>query len=415
MRTQQRSHGLSPTSASYELLSPADDYQIQVDDNANFSSPEIDEEGITSTTFTPGNELEGDTTYYWRIRGRNSYGYGDWSEEWEFTTLIDWDIETIGNVSYIGKNIDIKCDLYGNLHVVYIDGGDVVYKYWDGYSWTTEILDNNGEESISLDLDSSGNPHLAYIDENLVYAYKDGGTWNYENVDYVNRQDRGVSIVVYDDHPYIAYSYGYPFFAYQDGASWDIVQIDTDYSGIEQPISLALSQGIPSVAYLVYDHVSGIEEIRYKRWNGSSFTLDHTIDEFGISIDLEFSDGELSGHILYTTDFHGDLTEIAIYNTYQSEWNYITIDGGGKSCSLALSNNSHVCYLNDGCVKYSRSNDWTPHIIDDTSYSHCAAIDTNDNTVHVIYDDGGSLKHAYYAYQAPPTPAASLRPRPRLW
>jgi hypothetical protein len=43
---------------------------------------------ITSLTATSQifNALDNSTTYYWRVRGRNPYGDGDWSEVWKFTT-----------------------------------------------------------------------------------------------------------------------------------------------------------------------------------------------------------------------------------------------------------------------------------------------------------------------------------------
>jgi len=84
------SHGLTPTSSTFTRLSPADDYHIQVDDDSDFSSPEIDEDGISNTTYTDGSELQGCTTYYWRVRARNSNGYGSWSYRWWFETGSSW-------------------------------------------------------------------------------------------------------------------------------------------------------------------------------------------------------------------------------------------------------------------------------------------------------------------------------------
>jgi predicted phage tail protein len=59
-------------------------YQIQVDDNANFSSPELDDTDVT-TSRTPGAPLA-DGVYSWRVRAINVYGTpGEWSAVWMLT------------------------------------------------------------------------------------------------------------------------------------------------------------------------------------------------------------------------------------------------------------------------------------------------------------------------------------------
>lgn len=70
----------NPASASNE-------YQLQIDNDPDFSSPEID---ITtaSTDYTPTSGL-GDGSYYWRVRGHNTSNgcdvYGPWSSAWSVT------------------------------------------------------------------------------------------------------------------------------------------------------------------------------------------------------------------------------------------------------------------------------------------------------------------------------------------
>ena len=64
----------------------ADSYGLEVDDDPAFSSPAIDETGIPGTTFTPATDLEGGTTYYWRVRSENLCGPGAASTVFSFTT-----------------------------------------------------------------------------------------------------------------------------------------------------------------------------------------------------------------------------------------------------------------------------------------------------------------------------------------
>jgi hypothetical protein len=64
----------------------AESYSLEVDDDPGFGSPEIDETGIPETTFTPTTDLEGGTTYYWRVRSENLCGPGAASTVFSFTT-----------------------------------------------------------------------------------------------------------------------------------------------------------------------------------------------------------------------------------------------------------------------------------------------------------------------------------------
>ncbi|MDD3559547.1 MAG: T9SS type A sorting domain-containing protein, partial [Melioribacteraceae bacterium] len=58
-------------------------YDLQVDNNSNFSSPEINT-SPTSSDYTPsGNLAYG--TYYWRVRAKNANGTSNWSSVWSFT------------------------------------------------------------------------------------------------------------------------------------------------------------------------------------------------------------------------------------------------------------------------------------------------------------------------------------------
>jgi CSLREA domain-containing protein len=65
----------------------AAEYQIQVDDNADFLSPELDTAGL-KTKYKPANMLPfGD--YYWRVRAWNAAGnWGEWSDVWGFRYTI---------------------------------------------------------------------------------------------------------------------------------------------------------------------------------------------------------------------------------------------------------------------------------------------------------------------------------------
>ena len=62
----------------WSAVSGATSYQIQVDGDPGFSSPDIDDTTTAGTTYTPSSALSV-ATYYWRVRASNTCGDGPWS------------------------------------------------------------------------------------------------------------------------------------------------------------------------------------------------------------------------------------------------------------------------------------------------------------------------------------------------
>ncbi len=79
---------------AWVATSGATSYQLQVDDDPGFGSPEIDE--ITSeTSFTPAASLA-PGTYYWHVQASNPCGASAWSEVWDLTMLSCAPPATVG-------------------------------------------------------------------------------------------------------------------------------------------------------------------------------------------------------------------------------------------------------------------------------------------------------------------------------
>ena len=71
---------------SWGTIGGVDYYELQVATDANFSDLEIDEE-TAGTAYTPGTDLDENTTYYWRVRGcTDDNECSDWSSTGVFTT-----------------------------------------------------------------------------------------------------------------------------------------------------------------------------------------------------------------------------------------------------------------------------------------------------------------------------------------
>ncbi len=69
----------------WNSASGASYYQVQVDDNSGFSSPDFDVTGIGGTSHDVSGLSQG-TTYYWRVKTYNSCDVGSsWSSSWSLT------------------------------------------------------------------------------------------------------------------------------------------------------------------------------------------------------------------------------------------------------------------------------------------------------------------------------------------
>jgi uncharacterized repeat protein (TIGR02543 family) len=78
----------APTLDWADVTPVADHYEVQVDDNADFSSLAITQTTITSA-FTPSTSLAPNTVYYWRVRAFNVAGqFSPWSAVRSFRTAL---------------------------------------------------------------------------------------------------------------------------------------------------------------------------------------------------------------------------------------------------------------------------------------------------------------------------------------
>ncbi|MBI3260535.1 MAG: fibronectin type III domain-containing protein [Ignavibacteriae bacterium] len=75
------------TSASlkWENVTEAESYAVQLSENSNFGTTDVDVKDITTNTYTVS-KLKSGTEYFWRVKAINAGGEGAWSETWNFTT-----------------------------------------------------------------------------------------------------------------------------------------------------------------------------------------------------------------------------------------------------------------------------------------------------------------------------------------
>ncbi len=74
----------NPPTLSWNAVDYAESYDLQVSTSSRFSTLEIDQTGITETTYALSALDDG--KYYWRVRAKNSNDvYGSWSSAWYFS------------------------------------------------------------------------------------------------------------------------------------------------------------------------------------------------------------------------------------------------------------------------------------------------------------------------------------------
>jgi hypothetical protein len=135
------------------------------------------------------------------------------------------------------------------------------YARWNGKSWAIEVLEGEGEPgtnmwSVSMVLDKSDVPHIAYTDLRkrvVKYATKMNGKWQFEVVDSlanVSYADRNGIALDGKGNPYISYYDGGLALlkvAHQKDHKWVTEVVDQGSVGVTS--SLQIYQGTMWVTY----------------------------------------------------------------------------------------------------------------------------------------------------------------------
>ena len=225
--------------------------------------------------------------------------------------------------------------------------------------WKTKNLGGGGEYN-SIALDSSGIPHISYLDNSnltnyvLRHAFLDGRTWRTEVVD---SGDVGwYSSMKIDSlgHIHISYHADKPEpslkYAFFDGTTWSSDTIEVGgYS-----TSVAVDENNrPHIS-----HITGANELKYVRYDGNTWVSETVAQDalyFGATslaltptgaAYITFSDSALPRRLFFATNISGS-------------WE-VTYLADGRQSSLALDSlgNQHVLFYSEGTgeLKYMRYN-----------------------------------------------------------
>jgi hypothetical protein len=327
-----------------------------------------------------------------------------------------WRFETVDSEGDVGSYNSIALDSSGYPHIAYIDDTNIDLKYarWDGAAWLIETVDSEGSVGgmNSLALDSTDYAHIAYNDytnRDLKYARWDGAEWLIETVD--SEGDVGYwNSLALDEagYPHISYVAGYKDdlkYAFWDGAEWKVETVDST-GDVGEFCSLALdSNGYAHISY--FDATNKC--LKYARWDGNEWRIENadTTGEVGpwTSISLDSNDNP---NISYNENTVGYLK----YARWDgAEWRIEIVDPEEslRCSSLAIDSNDypHISYGDNVeypiyNLKYSHwdGSEWRIEIVDSegsVGYWTSLALDASDNPYISYYDKSNkTLKLAQY-------------------
>jgi Tol biopolymer transport system component len=278
--------------------------------------------------------------------------------------------------------------------------------------WRSEVVDATGKDYPSLALDSSGRPHISYINGPygyLKYAYYDGQAWQVETVDMtIGRSYPQDMALDAQDHPHVCY-YDYwnadLKYAYRDDAVWHLSTPDST-GDVGQDCSIALDGlGRPHTSY--YDLSNG--DLKHAFFDGTAWQTE-VVDadgNVGRSTSLQVdAAGQL--HLSYSDETNTALKYARFDGT---AWHIETLDSIWSAIFTSLAVDTagrpHIVYLSDGLrYAYFNGTAWEFTVLDSTAgagYFPSIALDTEDrphityldssrSNILYLYDDGGAWR-----------------------
>ena len=280
-------------------------------------------------------------------------------------------------------SISLALDSTGRPHVAYRNATNTAldHAYWDGTQWIIETVYSMGDAGryVSLKLDANGRAHVSFLSgTDLGYANNTSGSWvTQPNVDVPGTTGWYTSLALKDGLcPRISY---YDLtntalkYASLEGGTWVKTVVDNSADD-GQYSSLALdSQGYPHISY--FDASS--QDLKHAWWDGSVWE-NETVDSDGnvgmyTSIAIDTASGRI--HVSYTNGTGVYKLKHAVKEG--STWTTETVDAGpdvGLHTSIALdpSGLPRISYYDfgNGMLKLATSNGltWTTETVDDGGY-----------------------------------------------
>ena len=300
--------------------------------------------------------------------------------------------------------------------------------------WQIETIDSGTEVGVysSLALDSSGYPHIAYIDggsdpdsvmdDSLSYAYKDSQGWQVQSVPIGLVEDEyayGETSIAVDPqgYPHISFllydmissspkTYAwYLAYAYQDGSGWH-VDDHIDQVSLILHTSIALYGSCPRIGYFSTDDY----HLHYSYKDGAGWHKETADSEGGVGshVSLKLDDQD-NPFLAYARD-KTSADDLLMTNKDGSGWHPIEVDTAGdvgKWASLALYKNQYasISYGDDSDPNsiflkyaYQDAQGWHKQTVDNQAsvgkYTSLGLIQNGEAQISYYDDQNQDLKFA---------------------
>lgn len=247
-----------------------------------------------------------------------------------------WHLECL-ETEETSMHISLALDQLNHPHISYRYGMpgnyQLRYAYWNGFEWGKEVVDASDGGFTSIDLDDSGNPHIAsQTSSGLLYARWTGSQWKKEIVDTDCWKEASSIALDNANFPHIAYVYmnDYLKLASWSGSQWNYVLIDSGYALACEKLSLVLDEDQnPQVAYV------NSPDVMYAFYDGFQWQHEVVKQDCGVPLTSISMKLDATGvpHITCT-----DPATASVFYAFRDEGQWTTeFIEQGSGVSLALS------------------------------------------------------------------------------
>ncbi|MCK5399974.1 carboxypeptidase regulatory-like domain-containing protein, partial [bacterium] len=264
-------------------------------------------------------------------------------------------VHSIAGAMGVGYYTSLDLDSGGNPHIAYgdMENTDLLYCYYDGSDWQYDVVDSSGMVGYypSLDLDSLDYPHIAYRNDTfqcIKYTKNIGSGWESEVLDGGAMASNPSLDLDENDKPHISYkdeTTTFLRYGYNTAGAWSYENAtSTSPSGMYSSIKIG-SDGVPNIAF--YDDNS--MRLKFTRKVGPVWEED-IVDGSAMTGEYCFLalDDNNMPQISYYNNNNQTLYHAKISNVMVSGFVYDEAPMGITGASVTLSGDSNAETITDG-------------------------------------------------------------------
>jgi hypothetical protein len=298
-------------------------------------------------------------------------------------------------------------------------------------TWTTETVDTSGTYS-SIAVDASQNVHISYFAGVVKYAFRPAGSGRWFTMDIApgGGYSELFTRIALDTNgnPHMCFTPGVLKYAFFDDKNkkWNVQQIDPQAGLIDYSCSLAIApDGTPHVLWYQYGTPGGgyFLHVRYAVLENGAW-LARTVDFEGQTGKWNslVLDAQGKPHLAYDSFLVGEM-KYAYWTGKEWQISVVNSGGGGMGNSMILNRDGKalISFEHDDALLYAwqTATSWKVETIDRiatsgswTGFRTRQALDLDGNP-HIVYEDGGAVKHAFWngsAWNMQVVSGAGIRP-----